>query len=183
MGGAMAYPSPKGSIILKILIVVLICVLILILYYPGKMWTRQAREEGECRFRMLSLMEAQQMYFMKTKKYANNLDTLRQFYADHLQEAKFLDTLMIVISRQDTSEKKKLGIPLRLYLTSPISIDSIFHCPTYGQPYILLSDSTNRYAIKCPVQPDTVRMYIVFKKIFINHGTVNQNREISWKKK
>jgi hypothetical protein len=179
----MAYPIPKGSIIFKILIVILAAVLVFVIYFPSKMWKYQVREENECRFRMMALTEVQYRYFLKNKMYADSLEKLQKFLTDNPQEAALLDTIITEVSRLDTTEKNKLSIPVRLYLAVPITLDSIFRCPANGLPYIISRPVPDKYEIICPLAPDTLQIYYVFQKRIQNHGSLNQNKEVSWKSK
>ena len=58
----MATPTPKGSPILKLIILVLIVVLILAIYIPSKMWKEQALRTQLDRQRMEDIYRASQRY-------------------------------------------------------------------------------------------------------------------------
>jgi len=72
----MSSQQPKGSILLKIAIVIMVVVLILVITVPGEIWTKEASEEKECRNNMVSLYEAHAYYYKLKQTYATDMNDL-----------------------------------------------------------------------------------------------------------
>lgn len=66
----------KGSIILKILIVLLAFLLVAVIAVPEKIWTEEEMITHTSRYNMNAIYEAEQFFHRKTGEYTENLDTL-----------------------------------------------------------------------------------------------------------
>ena len=72
----MASQQPKGSIFLRLAIVIMVVVLIIVIIIPGDIWTNEANEQKECRNHMVSLYEANAYYFKLKNHYATDMNDL-----------------------------------------------------------------------------------------------------------
>ena len=66
----------KGSLVLKIVIVLLIFLLVVVISIPGKIWKQEEMITEQSRRNMTSIYEAEQFFFRKTGDFVTNLDTL-----------------------------------------------------------------------------------------------------------
>ncbi len=71
--------TPKGSWILKLLVLVLIAFVLASVLYPKQLWTRQDQLTEEARERMRNVNYMVQRYHDTHQRYTENLDTLVQF--------------------------------------------------------------------------------------------------------
>jgi hypothetical protein len=83
----MASPSPKGSPILKLIILILLGVLFLALYIPNKMWNEEAKRTNIGRERMEDIYRASQRFTAVNKYYTPDLEKILDFIR--------IDTLMV----------------------------------------------------------------------------------------
>jgi len=178
----MAYPKVKGSIILKLLILVAAAVLAAAIYVPNRLWTLERAEEDECHFRMLALAEIQTLWAgQHNLTYADSLSKIIELVHSDSSFRARCDTAIIKLDKQIRLEAVKNNAPLRLYKDVPLTVDSIFHCPTNGLLYKLVREEETKYRISCPQEEEIIKVYWVFEKENVNHGEVNQNKEKSWK--
>lgn len=75
----MAEATGKGSIIFKIIIVLLIAVVLMAVLYPQKQWKAQAEEEESCRLHMENIYYSSLQYLKKHKTFIDNLNSLISF--------------------------------------------------------------------------------------------------------
>ena len=75
----MAKPSPKGSPILKLIILILIGILFLALYIPSKMWKEEATRTNIGRQRIEDVYRASQRFTAVNKYYTPNLEDILNF--------------------------------------------------------------------------------------------------------
>ncbi len=78
----MATPTAKGSIVLKLLIVILSAALVATILYPKRIWEEEARQTETCRANMDRLFKAQMIYLQHHNNYTDNLDNLISFIKD-----------------------------------------------------------------------------------------------------
>ena len=76
VGGEMAKYQGKGSIILKLLIVVMIAALILVINIPGKIWNTEENITSTSHGNMSSIYEAYRYYYSLNHEYTTDLATL-----------------------------------------------------------------------------------------------------------
>ncbi len=74
----MARSSGKGSILYKILIVVLIGALIAVIKIPDSIWEEEALEQEQSRYNMSSIYEAEKYFSRLTGSFTTDIDTLLQ---------------------------------------------------------------------------------------------------------
>ena len=72
----MATKSAKGSILFKILIVVLIAALIFVILTPAKIWEQEKIEKTSAEYNMTSIYEAEKFYYRMTKQYTTDKEIL-----------------------------------------------------------------------------------------------------------
>jgi len=75
----MAEPKAKGSIILKLIILIMIAVMIAAIWIPKKEWEKEAAEQELCRLHLENLYYTSLQYLKKYKIYQGDLDTLLNF--------------------------------------------------------------------------------------------------------
>lgn len=94
----MADETGKGSIILKLIIVILIVVLIGAIMIPKQMWDQEERNTEICHQRMSSLLAGELLYQKFNEHYCPSLDTLLRFFSDSLDKYQLefveLDTIL-----------------------------------------------------------------------------------------
>lgn len=75
----MSEPTGKGSIVYKIIIVLLIVVVLTAILYPKKEWDMQAQEEQVCRLHMENIYYSTLQYLKKYRTFNSDLDSLIHF--------------------------------------------------------------------------------------------------------
>jgi hypothetical protein len=75
-GGEMAEQESKGSVLYKIIIVVLVFVIYLVIMIPGKIWDQELNDAKVCRANMLTLYEAHNYYHKLTNTNTTNFNEL-----------------------------------------------------------------------------------------------------------
>ncbi len=168
-----------GSIFAKIFIVLLAVALAFSLYIPKQIWDQEVKEEEECHWRLQALVEAQSEYFRIHDVYADSLEKIIAYAQENPAFKLKVDTLILAISNSDSSEQNKSGNLNRLYIDVPVTMDSIFKCPSSGTMYIIeMQDQV--YRIICPTEEYDVPVYTLFKRKYFSHGDINQQRTTSW---
>jgi len=122
----MAYPKTKGSIILKLIIVVLVCVLVYAIYLPRKIWNEEQAEEDECRFRLSALFIAQTQYFSFNGVFADSVQKIEAFADTNYAFAHKVDSLIQILSLEDSIDRNKVNKPMRPYYYLPYTITPIY---------------------------------------------------------
>ncbi len=129
------YQQPKGSIIYKAIIVVLVGLLIYVIYEPYQIREQERQFRHESRLRMLNVREAQLQHINRFFRYNSSVDSLVQFIRDSL------------IAQNINLERFR---PLSHGLFTP---ESLLYSPRTHRPYILMADDTSRikkYFLQCP---------------------------------
>jgi len=72
----MAEEKPKGSILYKILIVILAAALVGTILYPKHLWEQEERNTRQCRENIVSLTYAEFVYLNERQDYTESLDSL-----------------------------------------------------------------------------------------------------------
>jgi len=121
----MAYPKTKGSIILKLIIVILACVLVYAINLPKKIWDEEQNEEDECRFRLLALFIAQTQYFSFAETFADSVQKIEALADTNQTFAHKVDSLIQMISLEDSINRAKTNKPMRPYFNLPYTITTI----------------------------------------------------------
>lgn len=68
----MAQNSGKGSILLKLLIVIFAVALILVIKIPAEIWDQEAAEKVQSQYNLSSIYEAEKYYHRLTKSYTTD---------------------------------------------------------------------------------------------------------------
>ena len=76
----MAQAKAKGSIILKILIVLLLVALVGTIMYPKKIWDEETKNTQICRDHMDRIFKAEVIYLQYNKNYTDSLSKLTSFF-------------------------------------------------------------------------------------------------------
>lgn len=66
----------KGSIVLKIIIVLLAFLLVVVIAVPDKIWNEEDKITTQSRYNMNAIQEAEKFFHFKTSMYTENLDTI-----------------------------------------------------------------------------------------------------------
>jgi len=177
----MAYPNVKGSIILKLLIVIAAAALVMSIFVPKNLWELEKAEEDECHFRMLRLADVQTQYAaMHNLNYADSLEKLIELVETNPEFRARCDSVIQEESDFDMDEKIQNNQPYRMYYDVPVTVDSVFRCPATGEFYLIQWEDDNNYKIVCPTEEREMPVYYFFKKMFYNHGEVTQSKDVSW---
>lgn len=167
----MAEVKKSGSIIFKILIIILLGGLFISIYYPKHIWDIEAKEEKECRSQLMNLWILETFFKQKTGKFSTSLDSLTNILKTDKNIMAALDT---IYTHSLFTEKETLNV---IY---SMPLDSLKLCPSTGLQYhILLSDSIPTIIIKCPNIQEIKPIYVFFKKNISNHGSISDGK-LSW---
>ena len=167
----MSKGKRSGSLIYEILIGILIIGVIISLFIPKKVWESEKEIGDKCHSNLLNIWTLETYYKQKTKSYTNSLELLISTIKNDPSIVATLDTI-----HSQTFYKK--DEPLSVIYHMPL--DSILTCPQTGLPYVIaLSDSTPVVTIKCPNEEGVEKIFGVYKKKIISHGTIKDG-EVSW---
>ncbi len=128
-------PKPKGSIILKIVIVLLFGVLVYTIWEPFEIIKTQEQQRTESRLRMANIRNAQMFYFTQYQTYQKDLDSL----------VYWIQTDSLAVAKRDSLFK-----PL---ITGVFEPESLKYSPRSHEQYALAVDdtsTTHRYFLECP---------------------------------
>jgi hypothetical protein len=127
--------KPRGSIILKIIIVLLLGVLVYTIWEPFEHVRVEEQNMQESRLRMSNLRNAQMFYHRQYSTYQSDIDSL----------LRWIQTDSLVVAKSDSLFK-----PLSDGIFEP---ESLRFSPRSHQTYSIAVDdtsSTKRYLIECP---------------------------------
>jgi hypothetical protein len=127
--------APKGSIILKIVIVLLLALLVYTIWEPFDIVREEEINLRESRLRMSNIRSAQMFYFKHHDAYITDLDSL----------IYWIQTDSLVIAKSDS-----LFVPLA---ESPFVPESLRYSPKSHRVYRMVVDDTSatkRYLIEDP---------------------------------
>ncbi len=185
MANQVKYLNPKGSIIYKFLIVVLVVVFSIV--YPTRLWEKEQANQQECRNNMTHILYAELVYLMENDAYTDTVENavnlikedttgrlLRQFAN---MDSVLSDQVIAFLKKQDTTAAAiidtlhRYGYQRDLDTTAALILDSL---RTYDQ-YKQIIDSMAIYALdhlyQCPtvLEPYKVTWYdtAAYKEIFI----------------
>jgi len=128
-------PKPRGSLVLKIVIVLLIGVLVYTIWEPFDVIRTEERNRTESRLRMGNIRNAQMAYYSSYQTYQQDLDSL----------IYWIRTDSLVVAKQDS-----IFTPLSGGVFVP---ESLKYSPASHTEYEIQVDdtsSTHRYVIRCP---------------------------------
>lgn len=167
----MAEGKRSGSLLYEILIVLLVIGIILSIFVPKKIWDEEANFEEKCHSNMLNIWTLETFYKAKMKSYTSSIDSLVSVLQSDPELKADIDTSY---SMQYYKEDETIT---ELYY---MPYDSIAACPQTGLQYVItLSDSTPAITIECPNEESVQRVYGVFKKKIVSHGSIKDG-EPSW---
>lgn len=118
------YHEARGSVILKIVIVILIGILVYVIYEPYQIREQEEFYKRESRSRMVNIRTAELAHIERFNRYTGSLDTLVRFIHDSLMTA------------QSTLFKPFAG--------GPFVPESLLYAPRSHRPYLLTSVDTTR---------------------------------------
>jgi hypothetical protein len=128
-------PKPRGSVILKIIIVFLIALLVYTIWEPFDIIRTDEEHRAESRTRMAILRNTQILYFTQNRTYQRDIDSL----------ITWLTTDSLAVARQDSL--------IRDVTAQPVNPEDLKYSPRSHEKYTILVDdtsSTHRYRIECP---------------------------------
>ncbi len=128
-------PKPRGSLVLKIVIVLLIGVLVYTIWEPFEIIRTEEQNRTESRLRMANIRNAQMAYYAEYQTYQSDLDSL----------IRWIQTDSLVVAKRDSIFK-----PLSAGVFIP---ESLKYSPASHTEYEIQVDdtsSTHRYVIRCP---------------------------------
>jgi Tfp pilus assembly protein PilE len=123
----------KGSIVLKIIIVLLMAVLVYVIYEPYQIQAQEEAYRMESRLRMLNIRAAQLQYIGQNGRYSSSLDSL----------ITFIQTL-------PDSTRAEAFVPLT---TGTFVPESLQRAPKSDRAYVLLAVDTSaikKYLLEDP---------------------------------
>ncbi len=129
------YQKPKGSILYKVIIVILVGVLIYVLYEPFEIREREDSFRRESRARMSNIRTAQLQYIGEFGRYSSTMDSLVAFVKSELAAGTL-----------STETFKPL-------VFSPFVPESLSLAPKSYRPYVMTSVDTTiikKYLLECP---------------------------------
>lgn len=116
----MAKASPKGSIIYKIIIVVLGAALIATIMFPKSLWKMEEENTKICRERMEHILSAELQYMMEFNTYADSLSKVVDFIKNDTTGTRLLGYL-----KTDSVLSLQVINAMRIDDSSSILIDSL----------------------------------------------------------
>ncbi len=177
----MSYPKVTGSIILKVLIVLSALILVASIFLPDIIWSLETAEEDECQFRMTALVDVQTQWAGQHGLiYCDSLEKIIELVQTDSSFRARCDSVITLFHEMDMEERTKNNLPYRMYYDLPVTVDSIFRCPSSGEFYQIQYESEERYKIVCPTEDFKETLYMFFKKQIVNHGEIDQTQESSW---
>ena len=120
----MADQQAKGSILLKIVVVLFVVGLILVITIPGEIWTSEETAETICQENMISVYEAHSYYFKLKNEYAPDMANLILTIQNDSSLLKREQVVSHTVRLRDAMEKF-LNSPIRGYQTYLIIINKI----------------------------------------------------------
>ncbi len=167
----MAQPKPlhpKGSIILKLLVVVLLGLLLVSILTPQAEWEAQNDERDECRLRMENLSYVIREYGMKNLGYVGDLETYLEFIRYDSVEVRPPRYEIESLTRDPESGKDSMLVDFTDdFRLSHFKFETIRHMSTVGDSII----------------PDSVHLTVVpypqFEKIPVSTLTLTSESPIT----
>lgn len=120
------YHEARGSIILKVVIVILIGILLYVIYQPYQIREQEELYKRESRSRMVNIRTAELAYIERFNRYTASLDTLVNFIKD---------------SMMTSPSQTALFKPLT---SGPFVPESLLFAPKSHKPYSLTAVDTTR---------------------------------------
>ncbi len=129
------HQKPRGSLVLKIVIVLLLGVLVYTIWEPYEIIRTEDRQRAESRLRMGNIRNAQMFYYSQYQTYQKDLDSL----------IYWIQSDSLVIAKRDSI--------FTALTTGPFEPESLRYSPRSHQNYIIEVDdtsATHRYYVECP---------------------------------
>jgi hypothetical protein len=108
----MTKPKAKGSIILKVLIVILAVALIATILYPKRIWEDEEQNTADCRSNMDRIFKAEMIYMNHHLNYTGDLGQLISFFKEDTTkkaireyfkaDTNFAETLVNLLTKKST---------------------------------------------------------------------------------
>jgi hypothetical protein len=129
------YQQPKGSIVNKIIIALLLGALIYVIYEPYQIRKQEDLYKRESRLRMLNIRTAQLQHISKFYRYNSSLDSLVQFVKDSILAQGLANETFKPLSH------------------GTFAVESLLYSPKSHRPYTFSALDTTRikkYYLECP---------------------------------
>ncbi len=141
--------KPKGSIVLKLLIVIFFVLMLVSILVPKAEWNRQKEERDRCRLRMENLSYVIREYGAKNLGYMDNLDEYLTFIKSDTVEVNAPRYELESLTRDPESGKDSLLLDFSdEFRLSHFSWDVIRRVSSAGDS--ILPDSVHIYAVPRP---------------------------------
>lgn len=128
--------KPRGSLVLKIVIVLLIGVLVYTIWEPFEIIRTEERQRNESRLRMSTIRNAQMLHFSQHQSYIKELDSLVTWIKSDSLAIAARDSLFRPIAT-GVFEPESLKYSTRSHQEYKLEVDDT-------------SSATHRYYIECP---------------------------------
>jgi len=172
----MAKASPKGSIIYKIIIVILSVALVATILFPRALWKQEAENEKICHERMEHILSAELLYLMEYNSYNDTLKTVVDFIKNDTTGGRLMTYLKIdsVLSlqainalRNDDSVRVTID-SLRAYCTRAVIdtveqfiIDSLRTFPRLAFVIDSITTASLDSLFTCPTTHDSYKVAVI----------------------
>jgi hypothetical protein len=168
--------TPKGSILYKLLIVILGIALIITLFYPNSLWKLEAARTKQCRDNMEHILYAESVYLMNHNAYTPHLknvvdyiksDPSKKLLRTYIRADSVLSLGMIKYFKKDKFAStiidtlQRYGRRYSIDTTEALIFDSLRIYPKYAQKIdsMALRSLNNLYT--CPTVGDTYHIEII----------------------
>lgn len=118
-GGMMSKNEGKGSILLKLLILILVAGLIAVIIIPGQIWEEEAREMNTAHYNMMSLYESEKFFHRLNDRYTTDPQELINVVR---QDSSLLQLQQVVNYTQEIKDAID-SYRSNLYIKSLLDID------------------------------------------------------------
>jgi hypothetical protein len=168
--------SPKGSILYKILIVILGAALIATLFYPDSLWKLESARKKQCRDNMEHILYAESVYLMQNNAYSPHLkkvvdyiksDPSGKLLRSYVRSDSVLSLSMIKYFKKDhlaasiIDTLQRYGRRYNIDTTEAMIFDSLRAYPKYAQKIDSMAWRSLNNLYTCPTVADSYHIEII----------------------
>jgi hypothetical protein len=168
--------TPKGSIIYKLLILLLSVALIATLAYPNSLWKLEAARKKQCRDNMEHILYAESVYLMEKNVYSPNLPKVVEFIKEdpsgrrmrkYLRSDSVLALHVIKLLKKDKlassiiDSLQRYGRRFGIDTTEALVFDSLRTYPKFSQIIDSMAWQSLNNMFTCPTVKDSYSIEIV----------------------
>ena len=180
----MANASPKGSIIYKIIIVILAVALIVTILFPKSLWNKEEKNTKECHKRMEHILSAELLYLSRFNTYQDTLrkvvnmikeDTSGALIIDYVKMDSVLSSDIINTLRQRNQtlmvlidSLKAFGKRTEIDTLERLIIDSLRTLPSITQKIDSIALLSLDSLFVCPTTRDTYKITVIDTSVIKN---------------